>query len=170
MEEVSMEDYYHMKAISDAVKGFLREWIPKWEQNQRVMQETKDRIGHAENTLFSTSLSQENKSELAKELAHDKDAYLDAQSQYNSNPEYGLLEKLFAAWTTGAASGIKNARFFADHGLVTIPLCVFQAINVAGAKSGLGYRGSKDTMHFEIRGDPRDFLDANKRRARGLHH
>jgi len=67
---------------------------------------------------------------------------------------FANVEELVMAWSANPfvsmTDGIKQARHYRDKGMLTLPMKLFVAFKKAGARSGVEYGESKDSMHFEV--------------------
>jgi hypothetical protein len=150
-DSISLEAHDRMQEISKVVVGFLNEWIPKWEklpESIRALDEETERIRAVEEMSRTMSVSPD---EIAAQQS-DRDALLHALEEHRRAEKYfSHLRNLIVAWGgIRGGIGLKQAKYFQRHGLITIPLEVFQALRESGATSGLEWKHSKDTMHFEV--------------------
>lgn len=129
---ISMHDIDRLIEISDTIRNFLREWIPKWES----MQETLCR----EQELSSSSRMENEWGAIAKELG---------LIEQNKEP-LEIIGKLIKAW-----GGVAKVKKVSQVGLVTLEAALFHAMKAEGVECGIEWKRHKDIMHFEFPGSLR---------------
>jgi hypothetical protein len=163
-EEQVASAYQKVKAISDAIQGFLRDWFDVWDawEAERLRDtarlEELQKLEQKQRAVRDQSIGMEKSYvRFLEESKKLRSSTLETWRQGNLIERHGDFFKdheeplIYIEILVRALGGMAAARLYRAKGLVTLPLQLFVAMKKAGARVGaLDYETKKDIMHFEV--------------------
>jgi hypothetical protein len=142
--------YERMKAMSDAVRDFLRQWLDTWETD-------RNRVAAGEHNLRDWQRHPKHRP-AEEEVQRTRQDVNSAGADLLAQPML-LISRWVAVLGNPEHVAVRKLKTYRELGLMTLPLQLVQAVQEAGRglavlgiqeRSGLQYQTRKDIMHFEV--------------------